>query len=296
MKMVAINKHNGKLKNWSVEMPNAPYLNRYVQLKMNVIENKHLFPDEETPLLEHYSDFDNVYIGLLPFFKLDKEHCDTNSSKKIISLEEAREKNEIFTKIGNPSNVDIYVSNECYPNDEEITQNGKVIKWKEIIENTRFENYKELNKALMTSIGGFKTKLQREDLLEILNQYAERENIWHPTEGAFDFFTKSSIFEILTINGIDKVVVEDEFYENRKTINLTDINKSDFCDKINFKDYYIYDKSKSILFAISWDYFFYFIAINERVFSKKTIETNFEGFWADEKCSHLWTWEEGEID
>ena len=155
---------------------------------------------------------------------------------------------------------------------------------------------KKLNKALMTSIGGFKTKLQREDLLEILNQYTERENIWHPTEGAFDFFTKSSIFEILTINGIDKVVVEDEFYENRKTINLTDINKSDFCDKINFKDYYIYDKSKSILFAISWDYFFYFIAINERVFSKKTIETNFEGFWADEKCSHLWTWEEGEID
>ncbi|AFU68347.1 hypothetical protein P700755_001438 [Psychroflexus torquis ATCC 700755] len=25
MKMVAINKHNSKLKNWSIEMPNAPY-------------------------------------------------------------------------------------------------------------------------------------------------------------------------------------------------------------------------------------------------------------------------------
>jgi len=263
---------------------------------MTELENKNLYPNEETPLLEHYSDFDNVYIGLLPFFKLDKEHCDTNSSKKIISLEEARKKDEIFTKIGNYSNVDIYASNECYPNDEEITKNGKVIKWKEIIENTGFENYKELNKALMTSIGAFKTKLQREDLLEILNQYTERENIWHPTEGAFDFFTKSSIFEILTNNGIDEVVVEDEFYENEKTINLNEINKSDFCDKIDFKDYYIYNNSKSILFAISWDYFFYFVAINEKVFSKKTIETNFEGFWADEKCSHLWTWEEGEIE
>ena len=32
------------------------------------------------------------------------------------------------------------------------------------------------------------------------------------------------------------------------------------------------------------------------MFSKKSIESNLEGFWAGEKCSHLWTWEEGEID
>ena len=30
--MIAINKLSSKLKNWSVEMPNAPYLNRCVQL------------------------------------------------------------------------------------------------------------------------------------------------------------------------------------------------------------------------------------------------------------------------
>ena len=33
MKIIAINKHSGKLKNWSVEMPNAPYLNRYAPFK-----------------------------------------------------------------------------------------------------------------------------------------------------------------------------------------------------------------------------------------------------------------------
>lgn len=49
---------------------------------MSEIENKNLYQDEETPVLKHYSEFDNVYIGLLPFFKLDKEHCNTNSSKK----------------------------------------------------------------------------------------------------------------------------------------------------------------------------------------------------------------------
>lgn len=263
---------------------------------MSEIENKNLYPDEETPVLKHYSEFDSVYIGLLPFFKLEKEHCETNSSKKVISLEESRKKDEIFEKIENYSNMTIYSSNECYPSDEEITQNGKKITWKEVIQNAKLNDNKELNKALMTSIGAFKKKLQREDLLEILNQYSDKNNIWHPTEGTFDFFTKSSIFEILKSNGISKVNVEDEFYENKKTIDLNDLSKNDFCDKIDFKDYYIYDKNKSILFAISWDYFFFFIAIKEKVFSKESIETKLEGFWADEKCSHLWTWEEGEID
>jgi len=33
--MIAINKHSTKLKIWSVEMPNAPYLERYAQLEKN---------------------------------------------------------------------------------------------------------------------------------------------------------------------------------------------------------------------------------------------------------------------
>ncbi len=32
MKVIAINKHSSKLKIWSIEIPNAPYSNRYVQL------------------------------------------------------------------------------------------------------------------------------------------------------------------------------------------------------------------------------------------------------------------------
>jgi hypothetical protein len=31
MKVIAIKKHSSKLKIWSVEMPNAPYSNRYLQ-------------------------------------------------------------------------------------------------------------------------------------------------------------------------------------------------------------------------------------------------------------------------
>ncbi|MEA3451160.1 MAG: hypothetical protein U9Q83_04575 [Bacteroidota bacterium] len=41
MKMIAINEHNDKLKDWSVEMPNAPYSNRYAQS-----QNRKQTPDE----------------------------------------------------------------------------------------------------------------------------------------------------------------------------------------------------------------------------------------------------------
>jgi hypothetical protein len=38
MNMIAINKHSSKLKNLSVEMPNAPYPNRYVQARERNLE------------------------------------------------------------------------------------------------------------------------------------------------------------------------------------------------------------------------------------------------------------------
>jgi len=38
--MIAIRKQSSKLKVWSVEMPNAPYSNRYVQCKLSVKQMK----------------------------------------------------------------------------------------------------------------------------------------------------------------------------------------------------------------------------------------------------------------
>jgi len=38
--MIAINKHSAKLKTWSIEMPNAPYLNRYAPIKIEKENDK----------------------------------------------------------------------------------------------------------------------------------------------------------------------------------------------------------------------------------------------------------------
>jgi hypothetical protein len=42
MKMIAINKHSSKLKDSSVEMPNAPYLNRWATCKNATAQIAHL--------------------------------------------------------------------------------------------------------------------------------------------------------------------------------------------------------------------------------------------------------------
>jgi hypothetical protein len=39
MKMIAIEKIRSKLKVWSIEMPNAPYSNRYLQARSKVQKN-----------------------------------------------------------------------------------------------------------------------------------------------------------------------------------------------------------------------------------------------------------------
>jgi len=39
-KILAINKHNSKLKDRSIEMPNAPYSHRYAQFKKITNKNK----------------------------------------------------------------------------------------------------------------------------------------------------------------------------------------------------------------------------------------------------------------
>jgi len=42
MKMIATNKHSAKLKIWRVEMPNAPYSNRYEQSQKTKIKGKRI--------------------------------------------------------------------------------------------------------------------------------------------------------------------------------------------------------------------------------------------------------------
>jgi hypothetical protein len=53
MKMIAINKHSGKLKFWSVEMPNAPYSNRCLQCDTHANQAQMVFASALYPTLKN---------------------------------------------------------------------------------------------------------------------------------------------------------------------------------------------------------------------------------------------------
>jgi len=118
---------------------------------MKIIEDKHIYPGEKVPVLEHYKEkFDLVKICFLPFIQIDSEsNISSRKASQQISLEKLKTKDELFKNISG-LNAEIYESNESYPKAAEILESGKIIDWKTIISGTDLLNYHLLE------VGGLK--------------------------------------------------------------------------------------------------------------------------------------------
>lgn len=150
---------------------------------MDIFADNRLYPEETKPLLQHFSPhFDAVYIALIPFFKLNNAEVSGRSkaSKKIVSFEKAQQQDPILNRLSPGKARVIYSSDESYPSDEEIYQDGDTVTWRQILENTIISDYKQLNKALMTSIGALRHEFQTPEVLQTLNKYTGGEAIFQP--------------------------------------------------------------------------------------------------------------------
>jgi len=262
---------------------------------MSIFTENKIYPDEETPLKEHFSEFyDSVYVAFLPFFRIENETKSKSfKASEQITVEQAKAEIKELKPL-KLENVEIFTSNKDYPKEKEIYENGVLIKWKEIVSNTELSDNIELNRALKTSIGAYKKKLERQDLLKALNDYTDLRKIWHPSEGGFDLFTKKEIYQTFKNFNKDKIIIVDEFFENKVELDLLKLSEYEFIDKIDYKDYYIYSSDREILFTIEWDSYFCLVAVDKNKI--EYIENQFEGFIADEKTTHLWDWKKGEIN
>ena len=256
---------------------------------MSIFTENKIYPEEETPLKEHFSEFyDSVYVASLPFFRIENETKSKSfKASEKITVEQAKAETKELKSL-KLENVEIFTSNKDYPKEKEIYENGVLIKWKEIVSNTELSDSIELNRALKTSIGAYKKKLERQDLLKTLNDYTDLEKIWHPSEGGFDLFTKKKIYQAFKNFNKDIIIIVDEFFENTVELDLTKLSEYEFIDKIDYKDYYIYSSDREILFTIEWDSYFCLVAVDKNKI--EYIENHFEGFIADEKTTHLWDW------
>jgi len=256
----------------------------------NIFDDEKLYPNEGA-IKKHFKDhYDTVFIALLPFFQLDREETDKANLKKakLLSHEEALKEID-FLKNLPEANREIYsYDNERYPADKDIFREGKAIPWKNIVNDSTLTGYAELNTALRTSIGALNRNFTRPDLMEKLNNFTDRESIYHPTEGAFGMLSKMAIYKAFKLLGKNQIMITDEFYENTSTVNLDQLTEYEFCDEIGGKDYYLYSADKETLFTIEWDSFFFLIATDQNKMDQLIASNLFEGFLCNDDTDHYW--------
>lgn len=259
----------------------------------SIFETNRLYPDYDTPIKRYFADyFDCVYVCFSPFFilKENKEGTCSNRSK-IISLEELQAADIIFKNLDPSVNRVIYSNdNFSYPATEEIVSKGLIITWKYIKEKASFANYSEINTALRTSIGALRSDFERKDLQKKLDAFTDQESIYNPGEGRITPLSLVQIYLCLRSLKKFELVVTDEFFENRFTINLLDVTCSEFIEK-TFGYMYYFPKDRSLLFTIEWDSFFYLITGNEKLLRGLIKAFGFEGFYATDVTTHSWEYD-----
>lgn len=258
---------------------------------MNVFRERKFYPNEDTTIKEHYAGtFDSVFLALIPFFRLDEKQLSKSSFQRVhqITYPQFKSANPDLNIPENTS-ADIYTNdNPDYPTNGEILRYGTPLTWSEVRDGCDFASLAELNKALTTTIGSYRKVFSRQDLADRLLQYAEREHVFLPEEGTFDVFSKVSILKIFRRLGKGVIVVEDEFLDKKVTIDIRELTDEEFCNKIEYKDYYIYDIEEQILFGIDWNDFFFLIAAAPKTMDQVQDIDSFEGFFCDDNVKVYW--------
>jgi len=256
----------------------------------SIFDTNELYPDYDDILKEYFKNhFDSVYVCFLPFFKINNRNSPVDIRlSKAISLEEAKTKHEIYNKLDPNVNRVIYsYDNSNYPAREDIIAFAEPLKWKDILYNSGFENYNELNLALRTSIGALRSEYERKDLQEKLDEFTTTNRIFHPVEGRISVLSLLSIYKCLTDLGKTKLVITDEFFQDRKTIDLLELNATDFVLQLHGYMYY-FPEDRSLLFTIEWDSFFYLICGAQDLLEKIIPQYGFEGFYSNSETTHNW--------
>jgi hypothetical protein len=264
----------------------------------DLFSNNKLHPGHDVSILEYYKNhFDSVYISFSPFFQIKEGGTMQESYQKArpISFEEAQAANDLFQHMPDPAGQIYIYDNENYPGDKQINVSAVPVTWKYVIEGAGFENKEELHKALKTSIGAYKKIFERQDLAKRLWEFTNTHQIYIPTEGHFEILTKKEIYKAFQLLQKDKLTIEEEFRLNRRELDLTGLTEKEFVEAINFKDYFIYDTDKSLLFAIDWDDFFFLVCSNKQNLQKIVSTLNFEGFYCSETTEAAWEMTKEEI-
>jgi len=257
----------------------------------NIFDTNDLYPGYDDHLKAYFNRyFDSVFICFSPFFQIDSDSKQDRSlhHSRIVSLEELQATNDIFKKLQPSDQRVIYSSNNVkYPDTDEIIDKGKPVQWQYIKHQGQFNSYTEINLALRTSIGALRKEFERTDLQQKLDKVSDDYFIYNPTEGRINQLSLIQIYQCLKALNKVELVVTDEFFENRKTINLNTLSCPQFVNAA-YRYMYYFPVDRSLLFTVEWDSFFYLIGGDRTLLDGLIAKFGFEGFYASDETYHDW--------
>lgn len=229
-----------------------------VSLSGKILPESHHYascPDEDIPLKTYYKGFfDEVYICFHPFIK--------------------------------PVSMDYNIfSQDTWITKKEILKHCEAISWSTIIKELNLSGIKQLDKVLRLSILGLGKKHEDPDLLNLFNNYLDKNKIISPSEGVISDFICDPILSSLLDFGHKWVWIGDEFCTSRKLHYIEDLINDD--DAISESNFFTYDNE--ILVSTHWDSHFTLLCGDKDYLEKTVTKYNLEGFYCNDLTEIYWS-------
>lgn len=171
-----------------------------------------------------------------------------------------------------------------YPSNEEILKYGKPVRWREIMQESGFENYKELVLAMKTSILALKKEYLRTDLAEKIDL---RKGVYYPSEDCISPFLIEGIFEILSSKGANNICFAAPIDNEKGLLQINATSLLEICD-LTDQELILIDENLDFAFMSVYDSFITLFLSKEKNISNVIEVMNWEAFICDEQTSIDW--------
>ena len=265
---------------------------------MTEFERSIFGPPDDTPILPWYQgQYTHAFIALHPFFfveGVDPAKCDYGTlilsgydKPDDLNLVEWSDQERVNRRTGKQLDADDL--------DLLIKPHGISVSWQEVANRAEFNDHRELNRALRTSIDGLKPELSDPIGCERLLSYCARSQLFRPTEGMFQERMESKFVELFARTGYTTIVMADEFGPPEtevQVIALDTVETWRISDTLTTQyPRRLFTDDRSLLISTHWDSFFTIILGKRKQLSDIAIGDLFEGFWASDETTIGWLFE-----
>lgn len=257
--------------------------------------NRLTYPDYDTPFLEWFAEsYQSVFVAFHPFFLINGLHpsaCD-HRTQIVLAWEHTSEEIQKLVLEPEPPKPD------TPPEDfgALIKRKALTVSWASMLARARFSTAADLNRALLTTISALNSDYEDPDGAERLEDCCDRSAVFMPTEGVIQPALEARIGHAFIRLCQNKVWAIDQFGEELgmlETSSLTESASSPI-QALRPDHTSLAAPDGAMFLVVDWDSFFMLVAMTEAGAASVRPHELFEGFYADERTTHYWWFENSE--